>query len=106
MKFNSLHLLNTIFENEPNLKLMIITFEELRTLKDKLPHGSMERIANKLELDIQTVRNYFGASDFTQGGFVGAHYEQGIHGGIVKIEDDRIYKIANQLVGEMEHAPS
>ena len=82
---------------------MILTFEELRNLKDKLPHGSMERIALDLGLDIQTVRNYFGATDFTHGGFIGAHYEQGVHGGLVKLDDDTIYQKAVSLVDEVEH---
>ena len=37
-----------------------ITFNELRHFKDKLPHGSIRKIAEELELEIETVRNYFG----------------------------------------------
>ena len=39
---------------------MIITFNELRRIKDRLPSGSSQRIADELGLDVETVRNYFG----------------------------------------------
>ena len=37
-----------------------ITFNELRRIKDRLPDGSMHRIADELGLQVETVRNYFG----------------------------------------------
>ncbi len=37
-----------------------ITFNELRRLKDSLPDGSTHRIADELNVTVQTVRNYFG----------------------------------------------
>ena len=40
----------------------VITFNELRRIKDSLPHGSVHRIAEELNLDEDTVRNYFGGS--------------------------------------------
>ena len=36
-----------------------ITFNELRKIKDALPHGSIAKIAEELGLDNDTVRNYF-----------------------------------------------
>ena len=39
---------------------MIITFNELRRIKDKLPSGSSQRIADELGIDVESVRNYFG----------------------------------------------
>mgnify|MGYP003298449437 CR=1 FL=1 len=41
-----------------------ITFNELRKLKDSLPTGSMHRIADELNLSVETVRNFFGAEMF------------------------------------------
>lgn len=35
-----------------------ITFNELRKIKDSLPSGSMHRIADELNLDVDTVRNF------------------------------------------------
>ena len=34
-----------------------ITFNELRKIKDMLPHGSMQRIAEDLGISTDTVRN-------------------------------------------------
>ena len=36
-----------------------ITFNELRRIKDSLPDGSTQRIADELGLKVETVRNYF-----------------------------------------------
>jgi hypothetical protein len=73
---------------------MILTFEELRKVKDSLPHGSIEKIAKEVGVEAQTVRNYFGSDHFSHGGYVGAHYETGIHGGYVKLDDDAIFLAA------------
>ena len=37
-----------------------ITFNELRRIKDSLPDGATQRIADELGLKVETVRNYFG----------------------------------------------
>ena len=39
-----------------------ITFNDLRRLKDSLPNGATSRIADKLNITAQTVRNYFGGN--------------------------------------------
>lgn len=44
-----------------------ITFNELRRIKDSLPDGSMHRIADELNVTTQTVRNYFGGSNYSFG---------------------------------------
>ncbi|MEX0967859.1 MAG: DNA-binding protein [Bacteroidia bacterium] len=76
---------------------MIIRFEELRKLKDNLPHGGIKQIATELDIDEQTVRNYFGGYNFTNGNYVGVHYEKGPNGGYVELDDDRIYEEARKL---------
>ena len=63
-----------------------ITFNELRKIKDQLPSGSMRQIADKLDLNEETVRNYFGGRNFDEGQSVGIHFEQGPDGGIVKFD--------------------
>ncbi|MDQ3072789.1 MAG: DNA-binding protein [Bacteroidota bacterium] len=83
---------------------MVIAFEELRKLKDSLPHGSMERIASELNVTVQSVRNYFGATDFSQGSFVGVHYEPGTEGGVVMLDDDTIFLKALQILSEYREA--
>lgn len=81
---------------------MLITFEELRRVKDNLPHGSIEKIASELKLDTQAVRNYFGGYNFSHGGYIGAHYETGAHGGYVKLDDDAIYRTALRMIGKQD----
>ena len=44
-----------------------ITFNELRKIKDSLPSGSMHRIADELNLNVDTVRNFFGGHNFKVG---------------------------------------
>ncbi|MBI2968725.1 MAG: DNA-binding protein [Bacteroidetes bacterium] len=78
---------------------MILTFEELRQLKDKLPSGSMQKIADELKIDVQHVRNYFGADHYSQKNIPGVHYEKGgPGGGIVKLYDTTIYDCAQKML--------
>ena len=79
---------------------MNITFEELRRIKHALPTGSIARIAQDLELDEQTVRNYFGAHKYNDGEIVEWHLEPGPNGGIVHLEDTTILNCALAILGE------
>jgi len=79
---------------------MNITFDELRRIKHALPSGSIARIAQDLSVDEQTVRNYFGAHDYTHGELVEFHLEPGPNGGIVQLEDTTILDRARQILGE------
>ncbi len=79
---------------------MNITYTELRSIKHKLPTGSIARIASELELNEQTVRNYFGAQKYRDGDVVGLHREPGPSGGIVKLEDERILKLAMKILNQ------
>ena len=47
---------------------MIITFNELRRIKDRLPSGSSQRIADELGIEVEAVRNYFGGQHETKTG--------------------------------------
>ncbi|MEG1553588.1 MAG: DNA-binding protein [Rikenellaceae bacterium] len=78
----------------------VITFEELRHIKDSLPHGSIERIAEELKLSSETVRNYFGGSHYKGGDSVGLHVEQGPHGGLVTLDDTQILNVAKRIIAE------
>lgn len=75
-----------------------ITFNELREIKDKLPTGSMKKIADKLDLNEETVRNYFGGWNFDKGQSAGIHLEKGPNGGIVTIEDTTILDMATKMI--------
>ncbi len=79
---------------------MNITFNELREIKHKLPTGSVSRIANELNIEEQTVRNYFGASKFGEGQITGKHIEPGPNGGIVSLKDTDILHAALRILKE------
>jgi hypothetical protein len=75
-----------------------ITFNELRKIKDQLPSGSMKKIADSLDLHEDTVRNYFGGTNFDTGQCIGIHFEQGPDGGIVSFDDTTILDMAKQMI--------
>ncbi len=77
-----------------------ITFNELRKIKDALPHGSIAKIAEELGLDNDTVRNYFGGSHFQSGQSAGLHIEPGPDGGLVMLDDTQILDLALKIVNE------
>lgn len=75
-----------------------ITFNELRKIKDSLPDGSMELIANELGVTVETVRNYFGGANFRKGESVGFHIEPGPDGGVVQLDDTSILDRARSIL--------
>ena len=75
-----------------------ITFNELRRIKDSLPSGSMALIADKLNVTVQTVRNYFGGTNYEDGKNCGIHIEPGPDGGIVILDDTQIYDMAIEIL--------
>lgn len=77
---------------------MNITFNELRKIKHGLPTGSVSRIAQKLGIEEQTVRNYFGAKKYGNGQVVDAHVQPGPDGGIVHLEDTSILDLARKMI--------
>ena len=79
---------------------MNITFNELRDIKHSLPTGSVKRIAEALNIDEQTVRNYFGANKYENGDIVGKHVQPGPNGGYVELEDDVILNLARKIIAE------
>lgn len=83
-----------------DIKGMNITFNELRKIKDSLPDGSIHRIAETLDVSVETVRNYFGGYNYEQGQAVGIHFEPGPDGGIVHLDDTRIIAMARQILDE------
>ena len=77
-----------------------ITFNELRRIKDSLPDGSIQRIADELGLKVETVRNYFGG----HGRSCGFHIEPGPDGGLVVLDDTTIFERALQILAESQDA--
>ena len=69
------------------------TFNRLREVKDSLPHGSMDAIANELGVPADSVRSYFNG----EGNVNGYHIEPGPEGGIVELTDTRILEVALRI---------
>ncbi|EPT33698.1 hypothetical protein [Phocaeicola abscessus] len=80
-----------------------ITFNELRRIKDALPDGSMHRIADELDMSVETVRNFFGGGNFVKGKSVGIHIEPGPDGGIVLLDDTTVLDKAFKILEEVKH---
>jgi hypothetical protein len=78
-----------------------ITFNELRKIKDSLPDGSIKKLAHEFEVSEETVRNYFGGSNYEKGSAVGIHMEPGPNGGIVLIDDAAILDRAKELIAQV-----
>ena len=68
-----------------------ITFNELRRLKDALPDGSTHRIADELNVTVQTVRNYFGGVNYQFGKNAAMH---------IVLDDTTIYDMAVAILEE------
>ncbi len=77
-----------------------ITFSELRQIKDNLPDGSIQKIADKLNLSVETVRNYFGGQNYNKGESCGIHIEPGPQGGVVSLDDTTILNMALNIIEE------
>lgn len=83
---------------------MNISFNELRQIKHKLPTGSVKKIAETLDIEEQTVRNYFGANKFQDGEITGKHVQPGPNGGIVSLRDTAILEAAMSILNEVQTA--
>lgn len=77
-----------------------ITFNKLRSIKDRLPDGTIHNIAQQLDLPVESVRNYFGGSNYDQGTNMGIHIEPGPDGGYVVLDDPTILDMALKILGE------
>lgn len=97
------HNLTLSFYSPKNFPEMVLTFQEFRKIKDSLPNGSMKRIAEELHINEETVRNYFGGTNYRRGGATGVHFERGANGGFVRIDDEVIYKTALKILDETQH---
>lgn len=93
----------TLFHQTNSIKLMNISYNELRDIKHQLPTGSVKKIASALQIDEQTVRNYFGAKKYDgDSQLTGKHIQPGPNGGIVNLESTDILDLAKTLIAEKE----
>lgn len=81
---------------------MLITFEELRSIKHSLPTGSIKKIAQELNIDEQYVRNYFGAQKASNIPNAGWHKEAGPHGAVLNLEDTTILNLAKKMISRTQ----
>ncbi len=82
--------------------MQVITFNELRRIKDALPSGSTKQIAEELNVTEDTVRNYFGGTHYNESGEpVGMHTEKGPDGGLITLDNTDILNCAKKLLGEI-----
>ena len=77
---------------------MNITFKELRKIKHSLPTGSIRQIAQNLDVQEQTIRNYFGAQKYDSGQLTGRHLQPGPDGGIISLKDTTILEEARKIL--------
>lgn len=82
---------------------MYLTYQELRNIKHSLPTGSISKIAQQLNLDEQSVRNYFGANKYNNDEIVGRHIQPGPNGGVVHIENTSIIELAKQIIAKSKN---
>ena len=77
-----------------------ITFNELRKIKDSLPDGAMDKIADELGVSADTVRNYFGGDNYRAGSSMGFHIEAGPDGGLVMLDNTEILDLAVKMANK------
>ena len=82
---------------------MYLTYQELRNIKHSLPTGSISKIAKQLNLDEQSVRNYFGANKYNNDEIVGRHIQPGPNGGVVHIENTSIIELAKKIIAKSKN---
>jgi hypothetical protein len=58
----------------------------------------MHKIADTLNLTVQTVRNYFGGTNYEYGNNCGLHIEPGPEGGYVILDDTQILEMALEML--------
>jgi hypothetical protein len=62
----------------------------------------MHRIADELNVDVETVRNFFGGHNFQHGNSVGIHLEPGPDGGLVTLDDTTVLERALAILRECQ----
>lgn len=77
---------------------LVLSFNELRQIKDSLPSGSMKVIASHLNLSIDEVRSFFGSDNFVESENSGIHYEPGPDGGLLMIDNPSILNEAFKIL--------
>lgn len=81
--------------------MRIIIFNEFCKIKDLLFSGSMYRIVDEFNLNVDIVRNFFGGYNFKEGKSVGIYFEFGLDGGLVMIDDIIVFDWVLRILDEL-----
>ena len=92
--------MNIYINTNSNYTMTRTTFNRLREVKDSLPHGSMDKIAEELSINADEVRAYFNGTGSADAGY---HIEPGPDGGIVMLGDTRILEVALRIAWEAKN---
>lgn len=92
--------MNIYINKNSNYTMTRTTFNRLREVKDSLPHGSMDKIAEELAINADEVRAYFNGTGSADAGY---HIEPGPDGGIVMLGDTRILEVALRIAWEAKN---
>lgn len=96
---------NLIYNNISNKyranigEYIIITFDELRKIKNQLPKGAILFIARELNYTVQMVRNYFGSRKIDGYSIPDMHHQPGwVEGGLIIMGERRVLEIAHRII--------
>ena len=79
---------------------IILSYKELRRIKDSLPSGSMRAIAKRLNVKESLVRSFFRAEKAEDLGF---YMESGPDGGLLFIDNSKILDAAFEILKTMNN---
>lgn len=77
---------------------IILSYKELRQIKDSLPKGSMRVIADRLNVKENLVRSFFRAERVE---CLGVYMEAGPDGGLLLIDNSKILDAAFEILRTM-----
>jgi hypothetical protein len=77
---------------------MYISYDELRTIKKKLPKGAIHVIAKHSDLSVQEIKNFFGGNLKDPSKIVHLHRQPGPRGGIYYTDKVQVLELAKRLV--------
>jgi hypothetical protein len=81
-------------DNPKPLIMRTITFNELQRINDSLPIGSMKKIAKELNINADSVQNFFSGHHFKKGKCIGIYFEPGPDGGLIMLDNAATLHIA------------
>ena len=112
MYYHSIYIIKVVTRQGKSVTIRIgfLIEKELSVMADALEHPvhpfvailGGAKVADKLNVTVQSVRNYFGGSNYEYGKNQGVHIEPGPDGGIVVLDDTTIYDMAVEILKKEE----